>query len=89
MNFDIGKYTNNFFVNVYLALALTMNTLIFKPNVLILFTGTIIQKIDIPNAKQTTSVAWGGEHLNELYVTSARAFGDEEMVNQPQKPWPK
>ena len=44
--------------------------------------GKTLQKIDIP-AKQITSVSWGGRNLDELYVTSARLFSDEEFRNQP------
>lgn len=44
--------------------------------------GKTLQKVDIP-AKQTTSVCWGGKNLDELYVTCARIFSDEEFQRQP------
>ena len=28
-------------------------------------------------------MSWGGRNLDELYVTSARLFSDEEFRNQP------
>ncbi|KAL8592041.1 hypothetical protein ACOMHN_060534 [Nucella lapillus] len=47
-------------------------------------TGKTLQKIDIPGARQTTSVCWGGKNLDELYVTCARVYMSEEEFRMTQ-----
>lgn len=47
-------------------------------------TGEIIRKIDVPSL-QTTSVAFGGPNLDELYVVSAKFnYTEEELKKYPQ-----
>jgi sugar lactone lactonase YvrE len=47
-------------------------------------TGRMVQYIGMP-AKNITSCAFGGDHLDELYVTSARILNTErELTQQPQ-----
>lgn len=45
-------------------------------------TGQTIQTIHFP-VTQTTSVAWGGRNLDELYVTTARLLPDDVFKTQP------
>ncbi|KAK7100080.1 regucalcin-like [Littorina saxatilis] len=45
-------------------------------------TGKTLQKVELP-VTQTTSLSWGGKNLDELYVTTARRFDDEEFQKQP------
>jgi len=46
-------------------------------------TGNKIGSIPVPAAR-VTSVAFGGDHLDELYITSARLQAEgEELANQP------
>ncbi|KAK7100082.1 regucalcin-like [Littorina saxatilis] len=45
-------------------------------------TGKTLQTINFP-VTQTTSVAWGGRNLDELYVTTGRLFPEEEFKKQP------
>lgn len=45
---------------------------------------TLLYTVSLP-AKQTTSVAFGGESLNEIYVTTGRSdFGTEEKLLPPE-----
>jgi gluconolactonase len=43
--------------------------------------GKLLSRIPIP-ALQVTSVAFGGPQLDELYVTSANLFMDEEQLKK-------
>lgn len=46
--------------------------------------GEILEKIDLP-VKQITSCVFGGEDLNDLYITTAsKGLSDSELANQPQ-----
>lgn len=46
-------------------------------------TGAQLGKIEVP-AKNVTSCAFGGEHLDELYITTARnGMSDEELESWP------
>lgn len=45
--------------------------------------GELIATVDVP-AAQTSSCAFGGENLDELYITSARGgIPDDDLANQP------
>jgi sugar lactone lactonase YvrE len=45
--------------------------------------GRLLQTVDLP-ASNVTSCAFGGEHLDQLYITTARiALGDEQLEKQP------
>ena len=50
----------------------------FNPN-----TGELIQKIDVP-APKVTSCAFGGENLDQLYITTARCdMSEDELLQYP------
>jgi len=46
-------------------------------------TGICLQEIKLPCAR-VTSVCWGGDNLDDLYVTTARrGLSDKELKQQP------
>lgn len=46
--------------------------------------GQLLDKVKVPYAKLTTSCAFGGLELNELYITTAsEGLTDKQMKNQP------
>ena len=44
--------------------------------------GRLLAKVEVPGAKLTTSCAFGGPELNELYITSATDGLTEEQKRQ-------
>ena len=49
--------------------------------------GQLLAKVEIPDAKLTTSCAFGGLELNELYITTASdGLTEDQMKNQPNEP---
>lgn len=44
-------------------------------------TGQLLERIPVP-AKNVSSCVFGGKNMNELYITSARAGLDEEILNE-------
>jgi sugar lactone lactonase YvrE len=42
-------------------------------------TGTLLETVDMP-ASNVTSCAFGGENLDQLYITTARIGNDEEQL---------
>lgn len=49
----------------------------------VLFSGKVLQSIDIP-AERVTSVCFGGDNLDELYVTSSRShYSEAQLAKQP------
>ena len=44
-------------------------------------TGQLLEQIPVP-AKNVSSCVFGGKNMNELYITSARAGLDEEILNE-------
>ena len=47
--------------------------------------GELLEKVEVPGAKLTTSCAFGGRDLDELYITSAsEGLTSEEQDEQPQ-----
>ena len=47
-------------------------------------TGELLDTVETPGAKLTTSCAFGGSELNELYITSAsEGLTEQEKKDQP------
>jgi sugar lactone lactonase YvrE len=47
--------------------------------------GRLLDMVTVPSARQTTSCAFGGPNLDELFITSARdGLKDHELAEQPE-----